>query len=252
MQAFEQFKTSIAGFREHLEQFSVNFSEFGSSNAQLQELGSILESQHVDTVKHCERVLSLATALGQAMGLNDCQLEALQQGAYLHDLGKLIVPNAILCKTTTLDPKEWAIMKTHVEYGFYFASKIPGLNPGSLAVIRYHHERWDGTGYPAGLKETAIPLEARIFAICDVYDALISERPYKPAWTHDQAVEQLRLETGKHFDPNVVNAFIDNFKLNATTKQPRQLNPTSDFQKRFTITTKMPFLRQFNQPKGWE
>lgn len=224
MQAFEQFKTAIVGFREHLEQFSVNFSEFGSSKPQLQELGLILETQHVDTVKHCERTLCLATALGQAMGLNDWQLEALQQGAYLHDLGKVIVPNAILCKTTTLDPKEWTIMKTHVEYGYYFASKIPGLNPGALNVIRYHHERWDGTGYPAGLKGSAIPLEARIFAICDVADALISERPYKHAWTQTQAVQQLRLDSGTHFDPGVVEAFIQNLTLASDNMLTPEIN----------------------------
>jgi HD-GYP domain-containing protein (c-di-GMP phosphodiesterase class II) len=223
MQAIEQSKTSMVAFREHLEQFCANFSGLGSSNAQLQDLGLILETYHVDTIKHCERVLCLATALGQTLGLNDWQLEGLQQGAYLHDLGKVTVPNAILCKTTTLDPKEWAVMKTHVEYGFYFASKIPGLNPGALDVIRYHHERWDGTGYPAGLKETNIPLEARIFAVCDVYDALISERTYKCAWTRTQALEQLRLDSGKHFDPTVVEAFIQHLTLASGNRLPAEI-----------------------------
>jgi HD-GYP domain-containing protein (c-di-GMP phosphodiesterase class II) len=213
MQALHNAKTSMVCFREHLEQFSASFARFGTTKLQLQELGLILESYDVETAQHSERVFCLATALGQALGLNDWQLEALQQGATLHDLGKVIVPNAILCKTTPLDAKEWAVMKTHVEYGYYFASKIAGLNPGALNVIRYHHERWDGTGYPLGLKAKHIPLEARIFAICDVYDALISERPYKRAWTQDQVVQQLRLESGKHFDTEVVEALIQHLTL---------------------------------------
>jgi HD-GYP domain-containing protein (c-di-GMP phosphodiesterase class II) len=216
MQALQQFKTSMVSLREHLEQFSVNFSGFGLTKLQLQEMGLIFEHQHLETAKHSERVVCFATALGQALGLNDWQLEALQQGAYLHDLGKVIVPQAILCKTTRLNSKERAIMKTHVEYGFYFASKIPGLNQAALGVIRYHHERWDGTGYPAGLKGEAIPLEARIFAICDVYDALVSERPYKPAWSQEQALQQIRSESGKHFDPDLVEAFIQNLTLTSS------------------------------------
>jgi HD-GYP domain-containing protein (c-di-GMP phosphodiesterase class II) len=140
-------------------------------------------------------------------------------------LGKVIVPNAIFCKTTPLDAKEWAVMKTHVEYGYYYASKIAGLNPGALNVIRYHHERWDGTGYPAGLKAKHIPLEARVFAICDVYDALISERPYKLAWTQEQAVHQLRLESGKHFDPEVVQALIAYFTFASGKISAPEINP---------------------------
>jgi HD-GYP domain-containing protein (c-di-GMP phosphodiesterase class II) len=224
MQALEQLKTSMVAFRQHLEHCSTRFSRFGSSKTQLQALELILETHHIETAKHRDRVLCLATTLGQSLGLNDWQLEALEQGAALHDLGKVIVPNAILCKTTTLDPKEWAVMKTHVEYGFYFASKIPGLNPGALNVIRYHHERWDGTGYPAGLKAKNIPLEARVFAICDVYDALISERPYKRAWTPEQAFHQLRLESGKHFDPDVVEALIQNLTLASGNRISTEIN----------------------------
>jgi response regulator RpfG family c-di-GMP phosphodiesterase len=172
-------------------------------------LGLALEMRDLETAGHTERVVGYATALGEAFELNSLQLEALRQGAYLHDLGKLGVPDAILLKPGKLDPDEWTIMKTHVERGFHLASQIPGLGQGALNVIRYHHERWDGTGYPMGLKAESIPLEARFFAVCDVYDALMSERPYKRAWTQAEALAQLRMDSGKHFDPSVVETFLE-------------------------------------------
>jgi response regulator RpfG family c-di-GMP phosphodiesterase len=171
-------------------------------------LGLALEARDLETAGHTERVVRYATALGETFGLNSMQLEALRQGAYLHDLGKLTVRDAILLKPGKLDPEEWAVMKTHAERGFHLASKIPGLSQGALNVIRHHHERWDGGGYPDGLYGETIPLEARFFAVCDVYDALISERPYKRAWTQGEALAQLRMDSGKHFDPIVVEAFI--------------------------------------------
>jgi putative nucleotidyltransferase with HDIG domain len=172
-------------------------------------LGLALEMRDLETAGHTKRVVHYATALGEAFGLNAIQLEALRQGAYLHDLGKLGVPDAILLKPGKLDAEEWDIMKTHVERGFQLASQIPGLAQGALNVIRYHHERYDGTGYPSGLQATDIPLEARFFAVCDVYDALVSIRPYKRAWTHQEALAQLRMDSGKHFDPTVVDVFIE-------------------------------------------
>jgi response regulator RpfG family c-di-GMP phosphodiesterase len=176
-------------------------------------LGLALEMRDLETSGHTERVVRYATALGEAFGLNALQLEALRQGAYLHDLGKLGVPDAILLKPGKLDPDEWAVMKTHVERGFHLASQIPGLAQGAFNVIRYHHERFDGTGYPEGLKAESIPLEARFFAVCDVYDALVSERPYKRAWTHEEALAQLQMDSGKHFDPTVVDAFIQTMNM---------------------------------------
>jgi response regulator RpfG family c-di-GMP phosphodiesterase len=181
-------------------------------------LGLALEMRDLETAGHTQHVVQYATALGEAFGLNTLQLEALRQGAYLHDLGKLGVPDAILLKPGKLDPEEWSIMKTHVERGFHLASQIPGLAQGALNVIRYHHERFDGTGYPDGLKGENIPLEARVFAICDVYDALVSIRPYKRAWTHEEALAQLRMDSGKHFDPSVVKTFIETLGSNSSEK----------------------------------
>jgi response regulator RpfG family c-di-GMP phosphodiesterase len=185
-------------------------------------LGLALEMRDLETAGHTERVVQYATALGEAFGLNALQLEALRQGAYLHDLGKLGVPDAILLKPGKLDPDEWRIMKTHVERGFHLAAQIPGLGQGALNVIRYHHERWDGTGYPSGLAGADIPLEARFFAVCDVYDALVSERPYKRAWTHQEALAQLRMDSGRHFDPTVVDVFLEALSF-VSSEKPLEL-----------------------------
>jgi response regulator RpfG family c-di-GMP phosphodiesterase len=182
-------------------------------------LGLALEMRDLETAGHTQHVVQYATALGEAFGLNNLQLEALRQGAYLHDLGKLGVPDGILLKPGKLNPEEWKMMKTHVERGYHLASQIPGLAQGALNVIRYHHERFDGSGYPEGLKGEDIPLEARVFAICDVYDALVSIRPYKRAWTHEEALAQLRMDSGKHFDPSVVDAFIETLGANSNEKQ---------------------------------
>jgi response regulator RpfG family c-di-GMP phosphodiesterase len=181
-------------------------------------LGLALEMRDLETAGHTQHVVRYATALGEAFGLSSLQLEALRQGAYLHDLGKLGVPDGILLKPGKLNPEEWSMMKTHVERGFQLASQIPGLAQGALNVIRYHHERFDGSGYPEGLQGEDIPLEARVFAICDVYDALVSIRPYKRAWTHEEALAQLRMDSGRHFDPSVVTAFIETLESNSSEK----------------------------------
>jgi HD-GYP domain-containing protein (c-di-GMP phosphodiesterase class II) len=141
------------------------------------------------------------------MGLKPRQLIALRQGAYLHDIGKVAVPDYVLLKSGKLDAAEWAVMKTHPEIGFEIASRIPALPRLALDVVRYHHERWDGTGYPKGLGGEEIPLLARIFAAVDVFDALTSERPYKKAWTEAAALAELHDKAGSHFDPKVVMAF---------------------------------------------
>ena len=172
-------------------------------------LGVALEARDFETSGHTERVVKLAEAMGQKFGLDRSAFEALKHGAFLHDIGKLSVPDKILLKPGKLDATEWAMMKTHAQKGFEIASRIPTLNRGALEVVRSHHERWDGTGYPDNLAGTRIPLLARIFAICDVYDALVSERNYKHAWTQEQALSEIGFQSGKHFDPAVVQAFME-------------------------------------------
>jgi HD-GYP domain-containing protein (c-di-GMP phosphodiesterase class II) len=141
------------------------------------------------------------------MGVKGREMDALRKGAYLHDMGKLSIPDAVLLKKGKLDAAEWAIMQSHTVIGHHNASRIPSLEKGALDVIRFHHERWDGTGYPDRLSGTNIPLGARIFAICDVWDALTSQRPYKKAWSEQAALTELRRLSGSHFDPEMVTAF---------------------------------------------
>ncbi|WP_407543638.1 HD domain-containing protein (plasmid) [Deinococcus radiomollis] len=171
-------------------------------------LGAALEARDLETGGHTRRVVEHSARLGKALGLPPDQLLALRQGAYLHDIGKLVIPDAILLKPGKLYAEEWDIMKTHSSEGRAIATSIPTLTSGAVDVIHHHHERWDGSGYPDGLRGEAIPLVARIFSVCDVYDALISDRPYKVAWGHEEAVLEIERQAGRHFDPEVVRAFL--------------------------------------------
>jgi len=150
----------------------------------------------------------MAAQLGKHLGLSVEDLAHLRHGAYLHDLGKLCVPDEVLRKPGSLTPDEWITMKGHAVQGYELATRIAGLSVETLSVIHSHHEHWDGTGYPDGLAGTDIPLNARIFAVCDVYDALISERPYKQAWTPEDAISEIEAQSGRQFDPQVVHAFL--------------------------------------------
>jgi HD-GYP domain-containing protein (c-di-GMP phosphodiesterase class II) len=171
-------------------------------------LGLALEARDLETAGHTQRVVKMADLMGRAFGLNRRQQSALRQGAYLHDLGKLSIPDEILLKPGKLDPAQWEVMKRHAALGYELAAGIPNIKPEALDVIRHHHERWDGTGYPIGLHQEEIPLLARIFAICDVFDALVSPRIYKPPWVELEAIRELSQQRNKQFDPEVVDAFM--------------------------------------------
>lgn len=171
-------------------------------------MGLALEARHLEAPGHTQRVVQLAEQLGRKLGLSGKRLEALRQGAYLHDLGKLCVPDAILLKADALTFEECNLMKSHAKQGFALAAHIPGVTPEALDVIRYHHEQWDGNGYPDGLAGEAIPLVARIFMVCDVYDSLTAARSYKQIWTYAQVYEELWQQRGRQFDPAVVDAFL--------------------------------------------
>jgi diguanylate cyclase (GGDEF)-like protein len=181
----------------------------GTLEGGLFTLGLALEARDLETKGHTERVAGLSQALGVTLGLNPEALESLRQGAYLHDIGKLVVPDSVLNKPGKLDPSEWALMQSHSIRGYEIASRIPSLAKGALEVIHSHHERWDGTGYPDRRAGETIPLLARVFAVCDVYDALLSPRPYKRAWTPAEALDEICAQSGKHFDPAVVRAFLE-------------------------------------------
>lgn len=170
-------------------------------------LGLALELRDFETAGHTERVVALSAQLGQAVGMTGTELEGLRQGAYLHDIGKLAVPDRILLKPGKLDPQEWEVMQGHAAVGFDLTRSVPTLHPLAREVVRWHHERWDGAGYPDRLAGQAIPLAARVFSVVDVYDALTSERPYKPAWSPEAALNEIAAQAGRQFDPEVVRVF---------------------------------------------
>ncbi|MFC3832540.1 MULTISPECIES: HD domain-containing phosphohydrolase [Deinococcus] len=171
-------------------------------------LGLALETRDRETHGHTDRVTQLALRLGHALHLSDTQLNALRLGAYLHDIGKLAIPDALLLKPGTLDEREWQLMRIHPVEGERFAAALGFLPPEATDLIRHHHERWDGAGYPDGQRGEHIPLLARLFSVVDVYDALLSERPYKRAWTPDEARTELRRQAGTQFDAGMVETFL--------------------------------------------
>jgi len=195
-------------------------------------LGKVAEQRDEETGYHVIRVGFICRAIGQAMGMDRQAVETLFLAAPLHDIGKIGIPDAVLLKPGPLDPKEWAIMKQHCRIGARILSEeskvraafsewrgpIPGdsdqtsRNPfleTAASIALAHHERWDGSGYPRGFRGEAIPLEARIVAIADVFDALGSERPYKKAIPEPKALEMIADQAGKHFDPSVYASFME-------------------------------------------
>jgi PAS domain S-box-containing protein len=156
---------------------------------------------------HTERVTALTLRLAKTLDVGPEELPHVRRGALLHDIGKIVVPDHILRKPGRLDESEQAIMRKHTEYTYDLLGPIEFLRP-ALQIPYFHHERWDGAGYPRGLKETDIPLAARIFAVADVYDAIMSDRSYQSAQTHRDALGYIVEQSGKHFDPRVVDALL--------------------------------------------
>jgi putative nucleotidyltransferase with HDIG domain len=166
-----------------------------------------LDLRDKETEEHTLRVTNLTLQLAQAIGVSDSALIHIRRGALLHDIGKMGIPDNILRKSGALSDEEWSMMRQHPRLAYEMLSAIVYLLP-ALDIPYCHHEKWDGTGYPRGLKGEEIPLAARIFAIVDVFDALTSDRPYRPAWTTKEAVEHIHEQAGIHFDPQVANAFL--------------------------------------------
>jgi len=159
------------------------------------------------TVVHTRRVTDLTVLIAQKMGIEWHKLEHIRRGALLHDIGKMGIPDRILQKPGALTDDEWKIMKKHPVYACELLSPISFLEP-ALEIPCFHHEKWDGSGYPNGLIEDEIPLSARIFAVIDVWDALLSDRPYRKAWKREKAITYIQSQAGLHFDPQVVACFI--------------------------------------------
>ena len=176
-------------------------------DATLEGWSLALEMRDQATMGHTQRVTEMTLALAARMGISKGSLEHIRRGALLHDIGKMAIPDSILSNTGRLSEHDWGIMQKHPELAYNFLLHIDYLLP-VLDIPYCHHERWDGTGYPRGLKGEQIPLAARIFAVVDVFDALTSERSYRKAWPRQKAIDYIRRQSGKHFDPQVVAAFL--------------------------------------------
>jgi len=174
--------------------------------ATVRALAGAVEARHPSTGKHAERVTAYGIEIGRAFGLPRPAAPEIEFGYLLHDIGKLAIPDAILYKPGALDEDERALMSRHPLIGAEMVSGIEFL-ADAVQVVRSHHERWDGTGYPDGLAGAEIPLAARVFAVADVLDALTTDRPYRSASPLNEAREQIRAGAGTHFDPQVIAAF---------------------------------------------
>lgn len=170
-----------------------------------------LDMRDKETEGHTQRVAELTLQTAQKMGFSKEELIHIRRGALLHDIGKLGVPDSILLKPGPLTEEETRFMRKHTQFAYELIYPIEYLRP-ALDIPTTHHEKWDGTGYPRGLKGEEIPLAARIFAIADVYDALTSDRPYRAAWSKEKAIQYIQEQSGSHFDPQIVSIFLQELK----------------------------------------
>jgi putative nucleotidyltransferase with HDIG domain len=167
-----------------------------------------LELRDQETEGHARRVVEMTLTLAKKMGIDQRELNHVRRGALLHDIGKMGIPDSILHKPGPLDEDEWELMKKHPIFAYNMLKSIEFLRP-ALDIPYCHHEKWDGSGYPRGLKGEKIPLAARIFALIDVWDALLSDRPYRDAWPKSKVFDYIQEQSGGHFDPKVIKAFFN-------------------------------------------
>lgn len=205
----ENLKTTNAQLEKTNFQLEAAYLELGIAyEATLHGLVSALDMRDKETEGHTQRVTLLAQRLAQRMGVDRDTLEHIRRGALLHDIGKMAISDEILRKKGRLTPEERTIMEQHPVHAYKMLSPIEFLRP-AIDIPHYHHEKWDGTGYPQGLKGDEIPFAARIFSVIDVWDALTSKRPYHEAKPHDEVRQLIQADSGKHFDPRVVEAFME-------------------------------------------
>ena len=176
-------------------------------DATLEGWSRVLDMRDHATDEHTQRVTRLTIALAEKMGIPKSEMMHVRRGALLHDIGKMAIPDSILQKPDRLSDTEMAIMRTHPEKAHEILSHIDYLSP-AIDIPYCHHEKWDGTGYPRNLKGEEIPLSARLFAVVDVFDALTSDRPYRKAWEKEKALTYIQEQSGKHFFPDAVEAFV--------------------------------------------
>src|SRR5258705_4833947 len=167
----------------------------------------LLDLKDLNTGVHSTRLAEWGMRVGQELGLEEEELQNLEVAALLHDIGKVGIPDAILKKPGRLDAEEYSLMKKHPEYGWAVLRMLPGFERAALDIL-HHHENFDGKGYPAGLKETEVPIVSRIVSVIDAFDAMVSSRPYRKGLPFDEAVRRLILASGTQFDPAVVRCFV--------------------------------------------
>jgi HD-GYP domain-containing protein (c-di-GMP phosphodiesterase class II) len=191
---------------EHLQQSNIRLAL--AYDDTIEGWSRALDLRDHETEGHTQRVTELTLRLAQAANVREAELIHMRRGALLHDIGKMAIPDAILLKPGAHNTEEWEIIRKHPTYAYELLSPIDFLKP-ALDIPYCHHEHWDGTGYPRGLKGEQIPVAARIFSIVDVYDALISDRPYRPGWDRDKTIAYIRDQAGKLFDPEMVQLFLN-------------------------------------------
>ncbi|HAF62448.1 MAG TPA: hypothetical protein DCK95_08990 [Anaerolineaceae bacterium] len=196
----------------------TNLELVSAYEATLEGWARTLEMRDRETEGHSQRVLQMTITLAKRMGFHGDELVHVRRGSLLHDIGKMAIPDSILQKPGPLDEEEWKIMRRHPSIAYEMLSPISFLAP-SLEIPYCHHEKWDGSGYPRGLKGNEIPLSARIFTIVDVWDALSSNRPYRKAWEDKKVMDYIRSQSGTHFDPMVVEEFLKLIEEEEMTKQ---------------------------------
>jgi HD-GYP domain-containing protein (c-di-GMP phosphodiesterase class II) len=190
----------FAKVRKYADEVEVSY------DSTLKALTAALDAKDDVTEGHCERVSKLTAHLARSMGVAERQLVDIERGALLHDVGKIGVPDAVLQKPAALNEMEWEAIRKHPLLAGVMISKV-GFLEGTTPILLYHHERFDGSGYPFGLAGDRIPLEARIFSVVDAYDAITSHRPYRSARSHEEAMTEIAHHSGTQFDPAVVGSF---------------------------------------------
>jgi HD-GYP domain-containing protein (c-di-GMP phosphodiesterase class II) len=212
----QNFLVMVAGQAAIAIDSAMMFSELQRSNVELslaydatiEGLSRALDLRDKETKEHTFRVTDITVKLATRLGVKQSELIHVRRGAILHDIGKVAIPDQILFKPGPLAQEEWEIMRRHPDIAVELLSPVTYLEP-ALEIPHWHHEKWDGSGYPDGLHQEDIPFAARLFALADVYDALISKRPYRSAWSKWDAMQYIEEQSGSHFDPRIVPEFLD-------------------------------------------